>query len=71
VESRAPIYEDGALLMEEVFLAKDFRCHVCGLVLSNIEELHVAGLAPRFSRFRATDLHELFQPELEEEYQNM
>ncbi len=71
IKDSKPFFEDNQIQVERVFLAIGLRCTACGLKLTNVNEIHVAEIEPRFSQYASTDLHELFQPEYEDEYMNM
>lgn len=66
-----PMFEDGALHVEETYLASRMECGACDLTLKDIHEIHHAGLDPHFKRVVETDLHAYFDPEYYEEYNNM
>jgi len=71
IKELAPEYVDEHLFIDQEFLASQFICLACGLTLKNAEEVAIAGIEPRFTDTRETDLHELYEPEYEEEYDNM
>lgn len=71
IKEMKPVYEDEVLLIDQEFLAANFRCFACDLQLHNPEELAHSGIEPRFSGQRITDLHELFEPEEPDPYMNM
>jgi hypothetical protein len=71
IKERPPVYLDGTLYVEGEYLAKQFRCFVCQLVLRNVEEIVAAGVEPRFTDRRETSLHELYEPDYYDEYDNM
>ena len=58
-------------LVERLFLLAGMKCSACGLVLTTHTEVHHAGLEPDFSKYASVELHELFQQEYEEDYNNM
>jgi hypothetical protein len=66
-----PKYEQETLSVERELIAVEFMCLACGLALHSPEEIAQTPIEPRFSQQRATDLHELFQPEEYDEYMNM
>jgi len=66
-----PMFSEGMLFVEKTYLADNFQCDACGLVLKDIEEIHQGGIDPHFKKFVQTDLHAYFEPEYYEEYQNM
>jgi hypothetical protein len=66
-----PIYEDGDLFVKNVVLANRLECKACGLVLSDIDELHIAEVEPHFEYHETTDLHEYHEADLGSEYDNM
>ena len=66
-----PMYRDGALVVENTYLATSLSCGACNLELRDIEELHVAGVEPHFSDLGHTDLHEFYEPEEFDPYMNM
>jgi predicted RNA-binding Zn-ribbon protein involved in translation (DUF1610 family) len=71
IKELKPVYEDYELRMDQQFLAAEFNCPVCGLHLRTVEEVSFADFEPRFSQSRITSLHELYEPEWYEEYDNM
>ncbi len=71
IKEQAPEYVDDRLLINQELLVTQFECFACGLNLGSVEEVSIAGIEPRFTSSRETDLHELYQPEFEEEYDNM
>lgn len=71
IRDSKPFFKDDELLVERVFLAAKLKCGACGLNLTNVNEIYIAGIEPRFSQYVATDLHEVFQPEYVDEYMNM
>lgn len=64
-------YADGELFMDVEYLSTAFLCKACGLALSGIEEIAHAGLATHFTKTEATNLHDLYEHEHQEEYDNM
>jgi predicted RNA-binding Zn-ribbon protein involved in translation (DUF1610 family) len=58
-----PIYKDEQLLVDQVYLATDFKCLSCGLVLSGLEEVATGDIEPQFTATASTSLHDLYQPE--------
>jgi hypothetical protein len=66
-----PIYEDGELYVKNVVLANRLECKACGLVLADIDELHIAEIEPHFEYNEVTDLHEFHEPDFGQEYDNM
>jgi hypothetical protein len=71
IKELEPQFSEGTLYVDQEYLATRFRCLVCGLILKNIEEIAVAEVEPRFAAVRETSLHELYQPEWLDEYDNM
>ncbi len=71
IREHAPIYEEGELLVDKDYLATEFRCPACELLLKSIGEVGLAGIDLQFTEREATSLHERFQPEWEDEYENM
>lgn len=71
IKELKPVYEEEQLVVDQEYLASEFKCLACGLTLHSVEEIAHAGIEPTFSHRRATDLHELFQPEFDYEYDNM
>ncbi len=66
-----PLYNDGELFVKVVTLANRLECKACGLVLADIDELHIAGIEPHFEYFEPTDLHEYHEADFGPEYDNM
>lgn len=64
-------YVDGELHMDVEYLSTAFICKACGLTFSGIEEIAHAGLPTHFTKTEATNLHDLYEPEHYEEYDNM
>jgi hypothetical protein len=64
-------YVDGELLMEVQYLASNFKCPSCGLTLKGIEEVSHAGVDTHFLGMTSTSLHDLYEPEHYQEYDNM
>ena len=64
-------YEDEALTVDVEFLSSDFRCVACGLHLRSTEEIAHSDLPAHFIESRSTSLHELYEPEHYQEYDNM
>lgn len=64
-------YRDEHIFVEHLFLASSFACSSCGLTLSDIEEIQIVELDPTFTSIEETTLHEIYQPEYEQEYDNM
>lgn len=71
IKEMKPKYEDDMLVVDLEFLATNLKCAACGLELHNIEEIHHAGLEPRFLGQRTTDIHELYEPDFADDYMNM
>lgn len=64
-------YDDGELLMDIEFMATGFKCVACGLTLKGVEEITHADLDTHFLETTSTSLHDLFEPEYYQEYDNM
>ena len=64
-------YEDEELLIDVQFLASGFKCVACGLELKGAEEVTHSSIDTHFIETRATELHELYEPEYYREYDNM
>lgn len=64
-------YEAEELLVDVQYLGKGFKCACCGLYLKGVEEIVHAGLKTHFTETISTSLHELYEPEYEQEYDNM
>ena len=62
---------EGELYMEVEYLPTAFECKACGLSLASIEEIAHAGLPTHFTKVETTTLHELYEPEHYQEYDNM
>ncbi len=71
IKELKPRYEDELLLVAQEFLAVAFKCPVCDLAFQSLEEIAHSGIEPRFTQERATELHELFEPEYDGDYMNM
>ena len=66
-----PRYENASLVSDVTYLSNMFRCSVCRLELHGEEDILFAELPPTFSTTVSTSLHEIFEPEFENEYLNM
>jgi predicted RNA-binding Zn-ribbon protein involved in translation (DUF1610 family) len=64
-------YKDGELLVDVQFLASAFKCPACGLALKGVEEIAHAGVDTHFVEATSTSLHDLYEPEHYQEYNNM
>jgi hypothetical protein len=64
-------YADGELYNEVEYLSTSFECKPCGLSLSSIEEIAHADLPTHFTKMESTSLHDLYEPEHYQEYDNM
>jgi hypothetical protein len=64
-------YEEGELLMDVQYLANGFNCSACSLELKGEEEIAHSGLSTHFIRTNARSLHELYEPDHYQEYNNM
>jgi predicted RNA-binding Zn-ribbon protein involved in translation (DUF1610 family) len=71
IKESEPVYEEGELLVKLEYLADEFRCPACGLHLTSIDEVGLSGIDLHFTETTSTSLHENFQPEWEDEYENM
>ncbi len=66
-----PIYDEGELFVKNVVLANRIECKACGLILADIDELHIAEIEPHFEYNEVTGLHEYHEPDFGPEYDNM
>lgn len=64
-------YEHEELMVDVQYVATGFKCSACGLHLKGVEEVTHAGLDTHFTETRSTSLHELYEPEHYQEYDNM
>ena len=64
-------YSEGELYMDVEYLPTAFQCMVCQLSLGSIEEIAQAGLPTHFKKVESTSLHDLYEAEHYEEYDNM
>jgi hypothetical protein len=64
-------YSDGDLYMDVEYLPTSFQCKACELSLGSIEEIAHAGLPTHFTKVESTSLHDLYEPEHYQEYDNM
>lgn len=64
-------YSDGELFNEVEYLATSFKCTSCDLSFSSIEEIAHSGLPTHFKKVESTSLHDLYEPEHYQEYDNM
>jgi hypothetical protein len=70
VKSGDPQYDDG-LYSVVTFRASKLNCKACGLELTSTSELISAGLDVSYTQKEELDLHDYFQPEYQDEYNNM
>ena len=66
-----PVYDGADLVIEVTHLTNGFKCNVCDLELHGEKEIFFAELPPTFTETQYTSLHEVFEPEYENEYMNM
>jgi hypothetical protein len=66
-----PFYDGKQLLVKNVLLANRLECKACGLVLADIDELHIAEVEPHFEYYEATELHQYHEEDYGQEYDNM
>lgn len=66
-----PYYDGDEFLEKSISLANSFSCSACGLKLSDVDELHVAGIEPHFEKVSAAELHDYHEPDYGPEYDNM
>jgi hypothetical protein len=66
-----PIYDGGELYVKNVVMANRMECKACGLVLADIDELHIAEIEPHFEYNEVTDLHDYHESDFGQEYDNM
>ena len=66
-----PFYDGDELLERNTVLANRLDCAACGLALSDVDELHVAGIEPHFHYNESTELHDYHEPDQYREYNNM
>jgi hypothetical protein len=66
-----PFYDEGELLVKNVILASRMECKACGLVLADVDELHIAEIEPHFEFNEATELHEYQEEDYGPVYNNM
>jgi hypothetical protein len=64
-------YADGELYNDVEYLSTSFHCQSCNLSLGSIEEIAHAGLPTHFTKGESTSLHDLYEPEHYQEYDNM
>ena len=64
-------YQDEELTVDVQYLATHFRCACCGLVIKGVDEVVHAGLSTHFLGTISTSLHDLYEPEYYQEYDNM
>jgi hypothetical protein len=64
-------YADGELNMNVEYLAIAFMCKACGLSFSTIEEIAHAELPTHFTKVESTTLHDLYEHDHYQEYDNM
>ena len=64
-------YSEGELYMDVEYLPTAFQCLVCQLSPGSIEEIAQAGLPTHFKKVESTSLHDLYEAEHYEEYDNM
>jgi hypothetical protein len=71
IKELEPVYKDEELLVDQIYLASEFQCLACELTLKGLEEIAHADIEPQFTKTTSTSLHELYEPEHYEEYDNM
>jgi hypothetical protein len=64
-------YSDGELYHDVEYLSAFFQCNACELSFSSIEEIAHAGLPTHFKKMESTSLHDLYEPDHYQEYDNM
>jgi len=64
-------YGEGVLSMQVEYISTLFNCKACELSLGSIEEIAHAGLPTHFKNVESTSLHDLYEPEHYQEYDNM
>jgi hypothetical protein len=64
-------YSEGKLYTEVEYLPTSFQCKACELAFSSIEEIAHSGLPTHFKKTESTSLHDLYEPEHYQEYDNM
>ena len=69
--SSDPMFRDGALVVQEIYLTTSLSCAACGLELHDVSEVHWGGVEPHYERVVHTDLHEFYEPEDFDAYMNM
>jgi hypothetical protein len=71
IKELEPVYKDEELLVDQIYLAREFRCLACELTLKGLEEIAHADIEPQFTETTSTSLHDLYEPEHYLEYDNM
>lgn len=64
-------YEDEELTVDVEFLSDEFKCVACGFFLKSTEEVAHTDLPTHFIESRSTNLHELYEHDYQQEYDNM
>lgn len=64
-------YSEGELYIEVEYVPTSFQCKACELSLGSIEEIAHVGLPTYFKKVELTSLHDLYEPEHYQEYDNM
>ena len=64
-------YSEGELYIEVEYVPTSFQCKACELSLGSIEEIAHVGLPTHFKKVESTSLHDLYEPEHYQEYDNM
>lgn len=64
-------YENEELTVDVQFLSSEFRYVACGLHLKGVEEIAHSDVHTHFIETRSTSLHELYEPQHYQEYDNM
>lgn len=65
------IFEEGELLVEIQYMTTGFKCNCCGFILKGVGEIAHAEIDTHFTKTISTSLHELYEPEFYQEYDNM
>lgn len=71
IKELEPVYKNEELLVDQIYLASEFRCLACELALKGLEEIAHADIEPQFTETTSTSLHDLYEPEHYFEYNNM
>lgn len=66
-----PQLDGDEVVVEKTYLVTDLECAACGLRLKGVEEVYHGDVEPHFALTESADLHDYFEPDHYDEYNNM